>query len=155
MLILLASETLSGSQNEFFELEITNPSSRPYIELTLDVIRRFGCRIELNDKSRYHLAHGTLRPPLGFPSAAVYSYDCSYAANFVAANALGSEVCLPPPLNGEKTGGFAIRKSFSKTISIFPTLRICFRFFAYCHAAKQETRLLQALPAFAEKKATA
>ena len=41
--------------------------------------------------------------------------------------------------------------SFSKTISIFPTLRICFRFFAYCHAAKQATRLLQALPAFAEK----
>ena len=29
MLILLASETLFGSQNEFFELEITNPSSRP------------------------------------------------------------------------------------------------------------------------------
>ena len=89
MLILLASETLSGSQNELFELEITNPSSRPYIELTLDVIRRFGCRIEPNDKSRYHLAHGTLRPPFGFPSAAAYSYDCSYAANFIAANALG------------------------------------------------------------------
>lgn len=89
MLILLASETLSGSQNELFELEITNPSSRPYIELTLDVIRRFGCRIEPNDKSRYHLAHGTLRPPFGFPSAAVYSYDCSYAANFVAATLSG------------------------------------------------------------------
>lgn len=151
-----ASETLSGSQNELFELEITNPSSRPYIELTLDVIRRFGCRIEPNDKSRYHLAHGTLRPPFGGPSAAACSYDCSYAANFVAANALGSEVCLPPPLNGEKNRRILrFANSFSKTISIFPTLRICFRFFAYCPAAKQATRLLQALPAFAEKKATA
>lgn len=132
MLILLASETLFGSQNEFFELEITNPSSRPYIELTLDVIRRFGCRIEPDDKSRYHLAHGTLRPPLGFPSAAVYSYDCSYAANFVAANALGSEVCLPPPLNGEKKqADFAIRKfvfkdniDISNSPDLFPILCI-------------------------------
>lgn len=132
MLILLASETLSGNQNELFELEITNPSSRPYIELTLDVIRRFGCRIELNDKSRYHLAHGTLCPPLGFPSAAVYSYDCSYAANFVAANALGSEVCLPPPLNGEKKqADFAIRKfvfkdniDISNSPDLFPILCI-------------------------------
>lgn len=156
MLILLASETLSGNQNELFELEITNPSSLPYIELTLDVIRRFGCRIELNDKSRYHLAHGTLRPPFWGPSAVAYSYDCSYAANFVAANALGSEVCLPPPLNGEKNRRILrFANSFSKTISIFPTLRICFRFFAYCPAAKQATQLLQALPAFAEKKATA
>lgn len=132
MLILLASETLSGSQNEFFELEITNPSSRPYIELTLDVIRRFGCRIEPNDKSRYHIAHGTLRPPFGFPSAAAYSYDCSYAANFVAANALGSEVCLPPPLNGEKKqADFAIRKfvfkdniDISNSPDLFPILCI-------------------------------
>ncbi len=130
MLILLASETLSGSQNELFELEITNPSSRPYIELTLDVIRRFGCGIELNDKCRYHLAHGTLRPPSGISSASVYAYDFSYAANFIAANALGSDVCLPPPVNGEKKqADFAIRKfvfkdniDISDSPDLFPIL---------------------------------
>lgn len=132
MLLRLAAETLLGSEKKLFELEIPNPVSRPYLMLTLETVKRFGCTIVWDERGIYRLAHGVLHPPTPFSPAAEPAYDYSYAANFVAANAFGAEVLLPAPKERERAqADFAIHDlifrdsvDISDSPDLFPILCI-------------------------------
>lgn len=63
-------------------LRILSPVSRPYIELTLDCIRRFGGSIAADADGVYRSSASALCPP----ACMEFSPDSSYIANFVAAN---------------------------------------------------------------------
>ncbi|MBQ1684608.1 MAG: hypothetical protein II072_03775 [Clostridia bacterium] len=75
--MLLASLLVPG-----MELCILSPVSKPYIELTLACIRRFGGEITVDQNGVYRSSASELSPP----ECMEFSPDSSYIANFVAAN---------------------------------------------------------------------
>ena len=66
-----------------FAVRIPSPVSAPYIELTLDCLRSFGCNIEA-DEDGFIRIFGNLVPPPQFD----FAPDMSYASNFICADML-------------------------------------------------------------------
>ena len=104
-------------------------------------------------KSRYHLAHGTLRPPLGSVQGCLFIRLLLCRKFSLPQNA--SRVGSLPSSSVErrkKTGGFCDSQiRFSKTISIFNSPDL-FDSLHIVVGKTGDTGLLQALPAFAERK---
>ncbi|MBR5948646.1 MAG: hypothetical protein IKZ82_08405 [Clostridia bacterium] len=66
-----------------FGVRIPSPVSAPYIELTLDCLRRFGCCAEIDNNGFFRLSG-----QLSAPSRYEFSPDMSYAANYICADML-------------------------------------------------------------------
>lgn len=83
-------------------VQIRSAASWPYIELTLDCIRRFGAAVDMDERGFYHCINNKLV----FPHSLSFMPDPSYSANFAAANYLMCGSCNGPielPVFSEST----------------------------------------------------
>lgn len=84
-------------------LRICDPVSVPYIELTLQQMRRFSVDIRQDSDGVYSIADEEMRLPRP-PAEMRFCADGSYAANFIAANCIMTGRCDGPvTVNGEET----------------------------------------------------
>ncbi len=83
--LLIALPLVSGDSR----IIVSKPVSAPYIQLTLDVMRAFGVEACVQDGA-YVIPGGQRYRPCAYSVEG----DWSYAANFIAANALGGNVEL-------------------------------------------------------------
>lgn len=96
---LLLALPLTGGEST---LRVLPPvESRPYIDITLGVLRRFGVEVEETEENVFHISHGPYRE-----LTADVEGDWSNAAFFYALNALGGDVTViglsPDSLQGDR-----------------------------------------------------
>ena len=96
--LLLALPLTAGDST----LRVLPPvESRPYIDITLGVLRQFGVAVEETEENVYHISHGQYRA-----LTADVEGDWSNAAFFYALNALGGDVTVtglsPESLQGDR-----------------------------------------------------
>lgn len=119
---------------------ISHLESRPYVDITIDVIKKFGVFIDETENGFHIKGNQTYKPYIGKVEG-----DFSQAAFFYVANALGSSVTLgnlsPESVQGDK-----------KIIDIISTMEHDGFFMADCSDIPDLVPVLAVLASFGEKK---
>lgn len=119
---------------------ISHLESRPYVDITIDVIKKFGVFIDETENGFHIKGNQTYKPYSGKVEG-----DFSQAAFFYVANALGSSVTLgnlsPESVQGDK-----------KIIDIISTMEHDGFFMADCSDIPDLVPVLAVLASFGEKK---
>ncbi len=114
-------------------LSVPDPVSKPYIDLTLQMLRSFGVFIGLSSDGFYYAVRSDLHPCRGIG----FMPDYSYAANFIAANYIScGDTFGPVVINGRERAvsqaDYSIHRLAGKTMlsvrscpDLFPILCVC------------------------------